>query len=161
MPDADETPSIHTVGFTVHTVVFFTPRDSSLTSLCLFQMLRPLFSRPRPTPRQPEPVPRDYTDEDLQNTMNEELEARLAEDLAKSPGVSGEAIRALEAGQVTLVVVSPGVTPVPASFFTPTPGRFSWTFLPLPDYDICTRGDSNALSFSQIPEQQTPPASPR
>lgn len=124
-------------------------------------MLRPLFSRPSPRPRQPEPVPRDYTDEELQNTMNEELEARLAEDLANSPKVSGEAIRALEAGQVTLVLVNPGATPVPASFFTPTPGRFSWTFLPLPDYDICTRGDSNALSFSQIPEQQTPPASPR
>ncbi|KAG8293032.1 hypothetical protein J6590_027139 [Homalodisca vitripennis] len=123
----------------------------------LKKMLQPLFSR-KP---KPEPMSTGASIEDLQNAMNEVLEARLAEDLATSPGVAGDAIQALVDGEVTLVIVNPGTeVQVPAHFFSHTPGRFSWTFLPSADFDICPRGDLNALSYSQIPEQQTPPSTP-
>lgn len=50
MPDADEALPIHTVRISVHTVVFFTPRDSSLTSLCFVTDAAAPFLPPQPPP---------------------------------------------------------------------------------------------------------------
>lgn len=118
-------------------------------------MLRPLFSRkPRAEPQ----VAVGPSIEELQNAMNEALENKMIEDLAQSEEMSGGALRALEDGRATLIVLNPSVQ---REFFATSSGRFSWTFLPSADYDICSVGDFNAETFSQTPEAQTPPASPR
>lgn len=97
------------------------------------------------------------TPEEIQNAVNETLEMRLKEDIDVSAGLKGDAIQTIVEGTIDLLPVRPGCSvSVPVNFVCRVPGQFVWTFLPPPDNDICSRGNSTSITTSQSPQKQTP-----
>lgn len=95
--------------------------------------------------------------EEIQNAVNEALEMKLKEDIDTSAGVHGDAIQTIVDGTVSFLAIQPGQTvSLPVNFVCRAPGQFVWTFLPPPDNDICSRGDSSSITTSQSPQQQAP-----
>ncbi|XP_022187031.2 uncharacterized protein LOC111045864 [Nilaparvata lugens] len=117
----------------------------------LKKMLRALLKRDTPS------RPTVQSPEEIQNAMNEALEARLQEDVKKSAGVSGNAIKVVLQGRIELCGVEPGQTvSIPVNFLSTSTGRFAWSFLPPADSDICPRGDSAPFTTSQPAQRQAP-----
>ena len=89
-----------------------------------------------------------------ENLRNEELERRLMENVEQN-STEDMGIQKIVDGEI---VVEPVVTgtyfAVPVHFVESAPGQFMWA--PLPDSDICYRGNDSPISECQKPEQQVP-----
>nr|CAD7206297.1 unnamed protein product [Timema douglasi] len=115
----------------------------------------------RSTVRNPTPS-EDFTCELSDNAANEALEERLRADLIARRDADGGVLTTWSAdfrGDATgpddyRVDTTAADVRVPPHFARTTSGDFAWA--PLPDRDICWRGDELVFTGNQTPEEQVP-----
>lgn len=122
----------------------------------LKKLLKPIFTLLKKRLHHKKELSYFLDEECRQNSANEELEARIFQDIDCCERFAAVPVFHGEDAQVDLLPVTRGQRYVPVHFARTDAGTFFWTSTTAPDCDLVFHGDENPITNHQTPELQVP-----